>query len=244
MSKATKAKPNAEGQAKRNPEMLRIDNRYIREGELEKYKGATDADIAAFNDKLTARALSQPEVRAARTIQRFEGDSLDINAAADELRELVAEVQGGSMKRPEAMLVAQAHALDALFSSLAMRSHANSREGYLDAADRYLRLALKAQAQAVRTIEALGELKNPRPVTFVRQANVAHNQQVNNGMPSQAGNFENQQSKLSAGETYELLENARASGYEGAVNPAMATLEAIDRAKDTRGQSQGIAERI
>jgi hypothetical protein len=106
-----------------------------------------------------------------------------------------------------------------------------------------MRLALKAQSQAVRTLEALGELKNPRPVTFVRQANVAHNQQVNNGMPSQAGNFENQQSKLS-GETYELLENTRASGYEGAFNPAVATLEAIDRAKDTRGQSQGEPERI
>jgi hypothetical protein len=89
--------------------------------------------------QLTARALSQPEVRAARTIQRFEGDSLDINACADELRELVAEVQAGGMKRPEAMLVAQAHTLDALFSSLALRSHANSREGYrpcLDDPDR------------------------------------------------------------------------------------------------------------
>lgn len=54
-------------------------------------------------------------------------------------------------------------------------------------------------------------------------------------MPSQAGNFENQQSKLSAGETYELLENTRASGYEGAFNPAVATLEAIDRAEVARG---------
>jgi hypothetical protein len=230
MSKTTKAKqPKAEEPAKREPEKLMIDGRYIRDGEIEKVKGAGDEAIAAFSDKLTARALSQPEVRAARTIQRFEGNSLDINACADELRELVAEVQASGMKRPEAMLVAQAHTLDALFSSLALRSHANSREGYLDPADRYMRLALKAQSQAVRTLEALGELKNPRPVTFVRQANVAHNQQVNNGMPSQAGNFENQQNKLS-GETYELLPDSRASGYEGAVNPAVATLEAIDRA--------------
>lgn len=124
-------KPKAEEPAQRKPDCLMIDNRYIREGEAAKYKGATDAEIAAFNDRLTARALHQPEVRAARTIQRFEGESLDINAAADELRERVAEVQAGNMKRPEAMLVAQAHALDALFSTLAMRSHANSREGYL-----------------------------------------------------------------------------------------------------------------
>ena len=134
-TKTTKAKqPKAEEQAKREPEKLMIDERYIRDGEIAKVKAApTEAEfkaaVSAFNDKLTARALSQPEVRAARAIQRFEGASLDINACADELRELVAEVQAGSMKRPEAMLVAQAHALDALFSSLAMRSHANSREG-------------------------------------------------------------------------------------------------------------------
>jgi hypothetical protein len=104
----------------------------------------------------------------------------------------------------------------------------------MDAADRYLRLALKAQAQAVRTIEALGELKNPRPVTFVRQANVAHNQQVNNGHPSQAGNSENQQSKL-AGETYELCQDSRASGIDGAACAPVATLETLDRAEVARG---------
>lgn len=228
-------KAKAEEPAKRNPECLQIDRRYVRQGEAEKLKGATDAELGAFNDKLTARALSQPEVRAARTIQRFEGENLDINAAADELRELVAEVQGGSMKRPEAMLVAQAHALDALFSSLAMRSHANSREGYLEAADRYLRLALKAQAQAVRTIEALGELKNPRPVTFVRQANLATNQQVNNGMPSQAGENKKTAEQTISGATYELLPDTRASSIEGATYPPVATLETLDRAEVGRG---------
>lgn len=227
-------KAKAEEPAKRNPECLQIDGRYVRQGEAEKLTGATDAELVAFNDKLTARALSQPEVRAARTIQRFEGENLDINAAADELRELVAEVQGGSMKRPEAMLVAQAHALDALFSSLAMRSHANSREGYLEAADRYLRLALKAQAQAVRTIEALGELKNPRPVTFVRQANVATNQQVNNGMPSQAGSFENQRTKQT-GETYELCQDTGTPSLESRVNPALETVGEKHRAEVPRG---------
>lgn len=44
------------------------------------------------------------------------------------------------------------------------------------------RLALKAQAQGVRTLEVLGALKNPQPVAFVKQANIAHGpQQVNNG---------------------------------------------------------------
>ena len=128
------------------------------------------------------------------------------------------------------MLVAQAHTLDALFCNLARRSHANSNAGYTDTADRYLRLALRAQAQAVRTIEALAELKNPRPVTFVRQANVANNQQVNNGTAasSQAGENDFAQNKLS-GECYELLPDTRASQAEGRIDPPVEALGKLDR---------------
>ena len=53
---------------------------------------------------------------------------------------------------------------------------------YLATTESYLRLALKAQAQSRATVEALAEMKNPHPVSFVKQANIAHgNQQVNNG---------------------------------------------------------------
>lgn len=235
---ATKAKkPKAGEPAQRKPDCLNIDGRYLKEGEKEKYKGATDAEIAAFTEELTARAVTQPEVRAARAIQRYEGDSLDINACADELRQQIAEVQRGEMKRPEAMLVAQAHTLDALFQSLALRSHANSREGYLDAADRYLRLALKAQAQSVRTIEALAELKNPRPVAFVKQANIANGpQQINNGMaaPSHAREINNEQTQLLRADHGERLD----TGTTREAIPSYSSLETvgeIDRAEVTRG---------
>jgi hypothetical protein len=43
---------------------------------------------------------------------------------------------------------------------------------YLDATDKFMRLALKAQSQCRTTVEALGELKNPQPVAFVKQANI------------------------------------------------------------------------
>lgn len=243
MAAKAKQKKAEEPADKPKPDLLVIDERYMREGELDRVKGQDKAAQSAYCDAITARAVHQPEVRAARTIQRFEGESLNINAAADELRELVAEVQAGNMKRPEAMLVAQAHTLDALFQNLALRSYSNSREGYLDAADRYMRLALKAQAQAVRTIEALGELKNPRPVTFVRQANLANNQQINNHS-SQAGENQKSAEQTISGASYELLPDSRASGYEGAVNPPVATLETINRAEVARGQSQGVTERI
>ncbi len=54
---------------------------------------------------------------------------------------------------------------------------------YLEATETDLRLALKAQAQSRATVEALAEMKNPRAVAFVRQANIARQQQVNNGAP-------------------------------------------------------------
>jgi hypothetical protein len=47
-----------------------------------------------------------------------------------------------------------------------------------------MRLALKAQSNCRSTIEALGELKHPKAVAFVKQANIAHTQQVNNGAPA------------------------------------------------------------
>lgn len=93
-----------------------------------------EAEAAAIYSGLTARAMSEPEVKAASVIQDFQGDSLDINPLVDELRQQVADVQAGTLKRPEAMLVAQAHTLDALFSSLARRSNGNYQAGHLDAA--------------------------------------------------------------------------------------------------------------
>ena len=233
--KPRKAKAAAPG--KPEPDKLLIDNRYLKPGEKEKFKNATDAEIAVFMEEVAARALSQPEVRAAAMIQKYEGDSMNVNALVNELRQQVAEVNAGNMARPEAMLVAQAHSLDALFSNLARRSHANSSGGYLDAAATYLKLALRAQAQAVRTLEVLSEMKNPRPVAFVRQANISNGpQQINNGVPapSRAREIENEQTQLS-GESHELLPNTRASGDASRVNPALETLGEINRAKVPRG---------
>ncbi len=224
-------KPRTEESAGPNPAQLQIDERYLLDGDKERLEKLDDYGLVAA---IKARAMSQPEVRAAATIQEFDGDSLNVNYLVNELREQVAEVQAGNMKRPEAMLVAQAHTLDALFSNLSRRSHANSNAGYTDSAERYLRLALRAQAQAVRTIEALGELKNPRAVAFVRQANISHGpQQVNNGMPagqpSAHGNDSIQSNELS-GAGHGLLPDTRASQVESRVDTPVEALAEINRA--------------
>lgn len=44
---------------------------------------------------------------------------------------------------------------------------------------------MKAQGQCSATLETFADIKNPRPVAFVKQANIAQNQQVNNN----AGEF-------------------------------------------------------
>jgi hypothetical protein len=52
---------------------------------------------------------------------------------------------------------------------------------------KFRKLALKAQSQCRATLETLAAIKHPQPITFVRQANVAHGpQQVNNSTPSTA----------------------------------------------------------
>src|SRR5262245_59178701 len=83
-----------------------------------------------------------------------------------------------------------------VFTELTRRSMLNMGE-YLDAADRYMRLALKAQSQSCATLETLATIKNP-PTVFARQANIAHGpQQVNNGVPlTRAENHESPPNKL------------------------------------------------
>lgn len=78
---------------------------------------------------------------------------------------------------------------------LARRAHMNM-DKYLDATDRYMRLALKAQGQCRATLETLANLKNP-PVVVARQANIANGpQQVNNTMNAGAENLKFGQNEL------------------------------------------------
>ena len=115
--------------------------------------------------------------------------------------ESIEKVWDGDLKKCEPLLLSRAVALQSIFTNLSRRE---INQDYLKQFDAYQRLGLKAQAQAMRTIEALAEIKNPRSVAFVRQANIANTQQVNNGTASRVEDSENQQNKLS-GETYELL---------------------------------------
>ena len=188
-------------------------------------------------DDATARILTRPEVQAAAVIQIMEGDNHDINSLIRELSGQVAAVNRGDLSRAEAMLIAQAHTLDEIFSSLARRSCRNINGGYLNAAECYMRLALKAQSQCRTTLEALAEIKNPRPVAFVRQANISNGpQQVNNGTSalSRPREIKTEQNQLSEGGN-ELLPDTRAQGAESGANSTLEAVGKIDGAKVPRG---------
>ena len=161
----------------------------------------------------------------------------DIAAFIAELDKQVQAANNGNLQRSDAMLVAQSHTLDAIFYSLIGRSRANSAEGYLQAAEIYMRLALRAQSQCRATVETLAAIKNPAPVAFVRQANIAAGpQQVNNApmpavTPSRAGNSENPPNKLSEASN-ELPTDARTSAVAGSVDPQLEAMGTVDGAEN------------
>lgn len=93
------------------------------------------------------------------------------------LKRKAERVASGDTKDMETILISQAVALDAIFTRLSLRAH-NCFGQYLNAGEKYLRLALKAQSQCRATLETLAEIKNPRPYI---QNNRAEYQQVNNG---------------------------------------------------------------
>ena len=110
---------------------------------------------------------------------KFAGE-VDLAELLKDLHKRVEKVQGGDMQPVEAMLYAQAMTLETIFTSLARRAASNDG---LKQFQVNLTLALKAQAQCRATLEALAEIKNPRPVSFVKQANISNGpQQVNNGV--------------------------------------------------------------
>ncbi|KQR80511.1 hypothetical protein ASG07_15335 [Sphingomonas sp. Leaf343] len=111
--------------------------------------------------------------------KHISGD-IDFTAYYEALHERATAIRNNKLGSAEDMLTAQAAALNAMFLELARRSGANMGE-YMQAAETYMRLALKAQSQCRATLEALAMMKNP-PVIYARQANIANGpQQVNNG---------------------------------------------------------------
>ena len=183
-------------------------------------------------EKTLAELAISPAVNAAATVVLFgKGtmDNLEITETLEAVSENAAKVCKGDMTGPEQILVTQATALNSIFTELARRSGLNMGE-YIEASERYMRLALKAQAQCRATIETLAAMKNP-PVVFARQANISNGpQQVNNGgAPSRAENSDIWPNELLEHRVEQRLDFG-AAGTPGGSNPALVAVEASHRA--------------
>lgn len=205
--------------------------------------------VAPVADKPKPKTLEAHEVVLSTVMQnavgvlswsKFAGEA-NLGELVQDLDKRIDKIKDGDMTSVEAMLFGQAKVLETMFTSLAMR--AANQDG-LKQFQVNLTLALKAQAQCRSTLEALAEIKNPRPVQFVKQANMTTGpQQVNNayaGTPSQndkadqyaqahtgagagAGNIQSEPNKLLEADHGNYLDT-RAQGAAGRVNQ---TVEAV-----------------
>ena len=200
----------------------------------------SDEDIALG----MARTVMRPSVQAAVTLKKYGahfGD-LDLGGLIESLTEQIGISAEGDLGRPEAMLIAQAHSLDAIFNNLARRASLNMDE-YLPTCETYLKLALKAQAQCRATLEALVELKQPRSVAFVGQANIAQGHQQVNNMASRTGESKNPQNNLLEEKDGEWLDPG-ATGAASEIDTPLETVGAVDRPDNGGRQVPGSAERL
>ncbi len=148
--------------------------------------------------------------KAAVTINDFsKRPDTGVEGFRDALGEQVTVAQSNDLGRAEGMLTAQAHTLDAIFNNLARRSAGNFNAGYLPAGETYMRLALKAQSQCRTTLETLAEIKNPKAVAFVKQANIGENVQVNNASAANVSHERARENKKPPNELLELQHGAR-----------------------------------
>ena len=130
------------------------------------------------------------------------GNLYDGKRGADvcKMRELLAmqcdALSAGDLGRLEAMLTTKAHVLDSIFNKyIGVAAHSEQ----LNQFQCFAGIALKAQNQCRQTISVLGELKNPKRSTFIKQQNNAVNQQIN-----QCGQLESEKPGV---ETQKIVKN-------------------------------------
>jgi hypothetical protein len=125
-----------------------------------------------------AHASLRPTVQAAMTLLGCNKDvgEMSINTLVADLEKQCNLASKGELVRAEALLMTQAHTLDALFNNLARRAAVNIGE-YMIAAETYLCLALKAQRQlrsvhiAQLTLQSASALSGSYPFSFPLRPN-------------------------------------------------------------------------
>lgn len=191
-----------------------------------------------------ARQVLDPTLKAAIALDDLKtSGKVPLDDIAKELRRQCQLVNDGDLSRPEDLMTAQAHVLDAAFTSLLNRGLTNQNPVHAEA---FLKLAFRAQSQCRSAVQTLAELKMPRQVAFIRQANVADQQVVMNGS-SRPDPACTRAEKTGAHQPDELMEiehgerlDTRATGTAVGADSAMATVGSEYRPEERRGQGHRI----
>lgn len=198
-------------------------------------EGRTDELDVDRSKKVASWAALDPSVVVSTILtgygkQQFE--DIDFGKLVDELGRHLTAIADGDMSGVEAMLYAQATALQSIFMNMAIRAQAQTHAPLMQT---YLTLALKAQSHSRLALEALAEVKNPRQSTFVKQQNIAQQQQVNNDVAFARAHEENRDksNKLIKEVEHAALDRGRTAKTSGA-HPKVKALEALNGANDTR----------
>jgi hypothetical protein len=218
---------------------------------------ATPKKVATFPDspdpdvsQALATLAVDPSANAALVMSGYCKDlgirAVDLNALTEALGQATSAMWAGDMKHAEAMLLAQAHALQAMFMKLSVRA---SEQELIKHGEPYLRMALKAQNQCRMTLETLGALKKP-PVVVAQQTNINHGgqQQVNIGT-APAGRPGLARAAKGESAPNELLEqrddkwlDPGAQSATGGADPLLAAVGEGDRTPDARRQGAGVSQ--
>ena len=178
-----------------------------------------------------ARTALRPTVLAGISISHlsnFRDSELGLQGLINELSDQVNIVNSGDTDRLEAMLVCQAHTLDAIFHTTLRIASDNM--GDVNAAATYMKLGLKAQAQCRATLREVSKIRNPPMANYLAQANIALTQQVNNATQEKI-----QENELLEHQHAERLDFGKAAEAIGR-DSEMETVGAINRTENEEGQ--------
>jgi hypothetical protein len=168
---------------------MRIDD-LIKEHAQDSSKGSLDLSADSWQN-------------ASITIKKIQGSSCDLSILCQKLlnknEQLVAK---GDTHELETTLLMQIETLDALFYDMLQQA---TQATMVDHLRLFADIAFKAQKQTRQTVSVLAEFKNPRRTTFVKQQNVAVNQQVNNATQD-LENLKNPANELISETTYEAMD--------------------------------------
>ena len=184
-----------------------------------------DTEMAKFKAKLFTDSVMLASMSSDDIISTDGGIKPDKSTLRDEIRNLVNSIKDDHSDALETTLAAQTITLDLLFNR--MVTHAMSVKQY-DTMQLCMDMALKVQNQCRKTILAISTLKNPQHATFVKQQNVAVNQQVNNEVAQSKSKKINSENELIGEIHHEKMDFGATNGAIG-IDKAAEAMAVVDR---------------